>query len=154
MSNKLDLLDILDENLSINDLNELGATFHCGSHLATISWEAKMIGQNEKAKAMIECTFTLRETRSLEGVDAEKTPQKGGTKTSMLFQLDGNMSEGKLRAILDALSPSVGSDNAVAVIKGSEGMEVLLETGKRTGRVPDGGGDAPVYFDLKSIQVV
>lgn len=150
--NSIDLLDILDANLSIADLNELGATFYIGTHLCTIGWESKIIGQAEKAKPMLECTLTLRETRSLDGEDADKTPQKQGTRTSMLFQLDGNMSEGKLRAILEALATAVGSQNAVEVIKGSEGMEVLVETGKRHAKNKD--GQDVVYFDLKSIVAV
>lgn len=151
-ANNIDILDILDDNVDLNDLNELGAVLHIGTHRVTISWAAKLMGK-ENPEPVIELTMSLLETLELQGDDAEKEHQKQGMKCSTIFKRDGNMSEGKLRAVLEKLSPAAnGSTKAAEIIKATEGYECIVTTGKRAAK--NKAGEDVTYFDLKDIAPV
>lgn len=149
MTTTFDITDLLDDNLDISDLSELNARFHIGTHRAKIGWEVRKL----KDDLVIELKLDLLETISLEGEDSEKEHQKPGTKSSVIFKRDGGMQEGRLRQVLEALAPAAGTTKAAEIIRATEGFEVIVGTSKRVGKVPEGGGEAPVYFELKNIAV-
>lgn len=145
--NNIDLADILDESLDLGDLAELGAVPHIGTHRMTLNWSGKAI----KDKPYIEMELVLLETLELSGEDADKEHQKPGLKSNMLFEKNGGMSEGKLRAILDSLAPSVGTTKALEILKASNASEVIVQTSKRTSTKD---GNTVTYPDIKGIQMV
>ena len=148
-NNQLDLSDLLDEDLVIGDLAELNAIPHIGTHRMKLNWKAVVV----KDKPKFEMTMELLETLSLDGEDADKEFQKPGLKAKQLFEKDGGMSEGRFRAIIEALAPSVGTDKALAILRATDNAEVVVETSKRTGVAKD-GGKPPVYLEIKGIQLV
>lgn len=143
----LDFADLLDDDLDIADLAELNTTLHAGTHRVSINWSVKPI----KDVPYFELTMTLLETRELAGDDAGKEFQKPGLKCNVLFNKDGGMGEGKLRAVLESLSEAAGTTKAKAIMEATQGFECVVATGKRKA-VKD--GEEKIYFDLKTIMPV
>ena len=129
----LDSLDsLLDKNLDdIADLPEW-KQFPAGAHKCIVNWETKDSKWNDKEHGEMEgkvviCKLTAKET--LELTDPKNdTPLAEGTQTTVQYNPFYENSLGALKAVLKHMEPVVGSNNLKALIKGTEGFEVIAFT--------------------------
>ena len=97
---------------------------------------------------------TARRVFEERGVRPERAEARLGDRRARGLAALEATSRGAGRAVLESLAPTVGSTKAAEIVRGSEGYEVIVTTGKRAGKKPDGGGEAPIYADLKAIAAV
>lgn len=116
------LNDLLDANLDdLADLPEFGV-FPAGVHKVVISWEQKVVNNHPS----IELKMKAIETEELS--NPEDTPLTAGAEGSVLFMLDNEFGQGKLKQIIKPLAAVTGQSALRGIIEGSNGMEVSVVT--------------------------
>lgn len=106
---------------SIDDLCDLPefVTFPAGVHTVTIDWEKKEVNKHPA----LEIKMRLMETVELAQPETD-TPPSPGAETSVLYMLDNEFSQGKLKAIMKSLASQLGTGTISETIEASRGMEV------------------------------
>lgn len=117
-----DLNSLLDMNL--DDLADLPAfeIYPAGAHKVRIGWETKSINSHpslELKMAYLECI----ELSS----PGDKVPDIG-TECSVLFMLDNEFGQGKLKAAVSKLRDFFGTSNLFQIVEQSQGLEVTVVT--------------------------
>ena len=116
------LNDLLDANLDdLADLPEFGV-FPAGVHKVVISWEQKTVNNHPS----IELKMKAIETEELS--NPEDTPLTAGAEGSVLFMLDNEFGQGKLKQIIKPLAGATGQGQLRGIIEASNGMEVSVVT--------------------------
>lgn len=116
------LNDLLDANLDdLADLPEFGV-FPAGVHKVVISWEQKTVNNHPS----IELKMKAIETEELS--NPEDTPLTAGDEGSVLFMLDNEFGQGKLKQIIKPLAGATGQGQLRGIIEASNGMEVSVVT--------------------------
>lgn len=134
---------LLDMNLDdLADLPEF-KVFPAGAHRCTLAWESKSVND----KPSLECKLRLVET--VEFADPSETPMEAGTESSMLFQLQNEFSQGKLKEVIKPLAEHFGVGKLSEVIEASKGVEVLAITKQRMNK-----DKTQTYLDIVKLQVL
>lgn len=116
------LNDLLDANLDdLADLPEF-SVFPAGVHKVVISWEQKTVNNHPS----IELKMKAIETEELS--NPEDTPLTAGAEGSVLFMLDNEFGQGKLKQIIKPLAGATGQGQLRGIIEASNGMEVSVVT--------------------------
>jgi hypothetical protein len=118
--------DVLDSILdsSLDDLSDLPefAVFPAGVHKVTLKFESKMVNDHPA----VEMGMTLVDT--LEMSNSDEQPLAAGAESSVLFMLDNEFGQGKLKLIAKPLAEHFGVGNIKAVMEAANGMEVVVTT--------------------------
>lgn len=106
---------------SIDDLCDLPefSIYPAGMHTVAISWEKKEVNKHPA----LELKMRLIETVELAQPEAD-TPPNPGAESSVLYMLDNEFSQGKLKAIMKSLAAELGTGTISETIEASRGMEV------------------------------
>lgn len=116
------LSSLLDANLDdLADLPEFGV-FPAGAHKVCIKWEEKIVNNHP----CIELQMTAIETEELS--NPEDTPLAPGAEGSVLFMLDNEFGQGKLKQVAAPLAAATGESSLRGIINASSGMEVSVVT--------------------------
>jgi hypothetical protein len=116
------LNSLLDASLDdLADLPEFG-TYPAGSHKVTIKWEQKEVNKHP----CVELQMTAIETEELS--NPADTPLNPGTEGSVLFMLDNEFGQGKLKQIIKPLAAATGQTSLRGIMEHSNGMEVSVIT--------------------------
>lgn len=139
----LDLDSILDS--SIDDLADLPefAVFPAGVHRVTISWEQKEVNNHPS----IELKMRMVETVELANPESD-TPPAAGSECSVLFMMDNEFGQGKLKQVVKPIAAAVGASNIKAAIENSKGMEIQVVT-----RVRQNKDKTQSYADITKVIV-
>lgn len=123
MSENTNMDDLLDS--SIDDLADMPefAVYPAGVHKVIIDFEKKEVNKHR----CVELKMKLIETLELANPD-EEVPQAAGTEATVLFMLDNELGQGKLKDILRVLAPIVGTTKISDVLIAAKGMEVIVVT--------------------------
>jgi len=124
MSDPTQNLDSLLEG-SIDDLADLPefAVFPNGVHRVRIKWESKEVNKHPA----LELKMTAIETVELANAGEDK-PLVAGTESSVLYMLDNEFGQGKMKEIMKTLSASTGTKSIKETMEASNGMEVQVVT--------------------------
>jgi hypothetical protein len=116
------LNSLLDASLDdLADLPEFG-TYPAGSHKVTIKWEQKEVNKHP----CVELQMVAIETEELS--NPADTPLNPGAEGSVLFMLDNEFGQGKLKQIIKPLAAATGQASLRGIIENSNGMEVSVIT--------------------------
>ena len=116
------LNDLLDANLDdLADLPEFGV-FPAGVHKVVIKFESKEVNKHP----CLELQMTAIETEELS--NPEDTPLTQGAGGSVLFMLDNEFGQGKLKSIIKPLAAATGQSSLRAIVEAANGMEVSVVT--------------------------
>jgi len=126
MSDTTNIDDLLDA--SIDDLADLPefSVFHPGVHKVIVTFEKKKINEHPS----IEMKMKLVETLELAN-PVEDQPQAAGTESSMLFTLDNEFGQGKLKEVMKPLAAMTGVSKISEVMAAMAGAEITVVTKKR-----------------------
>ncbi len=117
-----DINNLLDSSLDdLADLPEFG-TYPAGAHKVIIDWEQKEVNKHPS----LELKFKLVETLELSNPNDE--PLTPGAEGSVLFMLDNEFGQGKLKNFLKPLGQSLGVSKLSEIVEQSAGMEVTIVT--------------------------
>ena len=118
-----DNLDSLLEG-SIDDLADLPefAVFPNGVHRVRIKWESKEVNKHPA----LELKMTLIET--VEMANAADPVLAAGAESSVLYMLDNEFGQGKMKEIMKTLSAATGTAKSKETMEASNGMEVQVVT--------------------------
>lgn len=116
-------LDSLLEG-SIDDLADLPefAVFPAGVHKVVIKWESKEVNKHPA----LELKMKLVET--VEMSDATATVLAPGAESSVLYMLDNEYGQGKMKDVMKALSAATGTAKIKDTMEASNGMEIQVVT--------------------------
>lgn len=122
MSEQQSLDSLLDS--SIDDLADLPefAVFPNGVHRVRIDWESKEVNKHP----CLELKMTLLET--IEQANAADTPLAPGAESSVLYMLDNEFGQGKMKEVMKVLAAACGTTQIKQTIEASKGMEVQVVT--------------------------
>jgi len=113
---------LLDSNIDdLADLPEF-AVFPNGVHRVTINWESKEVNKHP----CLELKMTALETVEL--ANAADTPLAAGTESSVLFMLDNEFGQGKMKEVMKVLAEACGTKSIKETMEVSKGMEVQVVT--------------------------
>lgn len=149
MSSVLDSL--LDTTL--DDLADLPtfAVFADGAHQVKINFEAKEVNKNPCIEMKLKLTATLEQS------DMTETPSAPDTETNMLFQLNNEFGQGKLKLISEGIKTSVWPGEAVSLrrlVEEVKDLECVIVTKKRKGKKKDDGSEPSVFMDILKLEVM
>ena len=115
-------LDSLLEG-SIDDLADLPefAVFPNGVHKVVIKWESKEVNKHP----CLELGMTAVETVELANA-TDDTPLVAGATSSVLFMLDNEFGQGKMKTVMAALAAACGTKSIKETMEASNGMEVQV----------------------------
>lgn len=115
-----DIDSLLDS--SIDDLADLPefAVFPNGVHRVTINFESKKVNEHPS----VELKMKLLET--VEMADATATPLEPGAESSVLYMLDNEFGQGKLKAVISSLRDTFGGATLKEVMENANGAEVTV----------------------------
>jgi len=117
------LNSILDANLDdLADLPEFG-TYPAGTHKVVIQFEEKTVNDHPCLELQMKAVET--EELANPGVDQPLAP---GAEGSVLFMLDNEFGQGKLKQVIKPLAAALGVSSLRAVVEGAKGMEVSVVT--------------------------
>jgi len=117
------LNSLLDANLDdLADLPEFG-TYPAGEHKVTIKFEEKTVNNHP----CIELQMVAIETEELANPN-EDAPLTPGAQGSVLYMLDNEFGQGKLKQVIKPLAVSMGVSSLRQVVEGAAGMEVTVVT--------------------------
>lgn len=141
----INLDDLLDKTLDdLADLPEF-KPFTPGAHRVRINFEKKIVNNHPS----VEMSMELLETLELADPSTEEGASKPGDKTSVLFMLDNEMGQGKLKEVLKPISAALGLGKISEVIEAAKDLEVVVSTKVRVNKdKPDAK-----YTDIVSLQV-
>jgi hypothetical protein len=136
--------DLLDGTLDdIDDLPEF-KPFPAGSHMVKASLEIKEVN----GKQCVELSMTAMETLELSNPATDEL-LKEGDQTSVLFMLDNEFGQGKMKKILAPLGEVLGTRATREIIEQTTDMEVAVLTKIRKNKNdPD-----QVYTDVVELSV-
>lgn len=109
---------------SIDDLADLPefAVFPNGVHKVRIKWEKKEVNKHPA----LELKMALIETVEL--ANAADTPLAVGAESNILYMLDNEFGQGKMKEIMKVLSAATGTAKISETMEASNGMEVQVVT--------------------------
>jgi len=112
--------DLLDS--SIDDLADLPSfgVYPNGVHRVTIKWESKEVNKHP----CLELGMTAIETVELS--NAADAPLAAGDESSVLFMLDNEFGQGKMKTVMAALAAACGTKSIKETMEASNGMEVQV----------------------------
>lgn len=115
-------LDSLLEG-SIDDLADLPefAVFPNGVHKVVIKWESKEVNKHP----CLELGMTAVETVELANA-TDDVPLVAGATSSVLFMLDNEFGQGKMKTVMAALAAACGTKSIKETMEASNGMEVQV----------------------------
>lgn len=107
---------------SIDDLADLPEfqVFPNGVHRVIIKWESKEVNKHP----CLELGMTAIETVEL--ANAADTPLTAGTESSVLFMLDNEFGQGKMKTVMGTLAAACGTKSIKETMEASNGMEVSV----------------------------
>jgi hypothetical protein len=115
-----DMNALLDANLDdLADLPEFGV-FPNGTHRVTVSFESKEVNKHP----CIELNMVAIETVEL--ANPSDTPLTAGTNGSVLYMLDNEFGQGKLKEVIKPFAAHLGVSSIRDVMEQSKGMEVTV----------------------------
>lgn len=108
----------------IDDLADLPefAVFPNGVHKVSIKWESKEVNKHP----CLELKMTAIETVELS--NAADTPLAAGTESSVLYMLDNEFGQGKMKEVMKVLSGACGTKSIKETMEASNGMEIQVVT--------------------------
>lgn len=117
------LNDLLDANLDdLADLPEFGV-YPAGVHKVVIQWESKKVAEHPS----VELKMKAIETEELSNPEADQ-PLAAGAEGNVLFMLDNEFGQGKLKLIIKPLAAATGLSSLREIMEASNGMEVSVVT--------------------------
>lgn len=121
-----DMDDLLD--MSIGDLADLPEfkSYPAGAHRVVFDWEKKKVNDQRA----IEFKLTALETLELSDPVAD-VPLEAGTETTVLFQLDNEIAQGKFKPLVTILANHHGVSTTGEALLASKGMEITVVTSVR-----------------------
>jgi hypothetical protein len=135
------LNNLLDANLDdLADLPEFG-TYPAGTHKVVIKFEEKTVNDHP----CIELQMKAIETEELANPGVDQ-PLAVGAEGSVLFMLDNEFGQGKLKQVIKPLASVLGVSSLRAVIEGANGMEVSVVT-----RVRQNKDKTQSYTDISKV---
>lgn len=135
--------DLLDANLDdLADLPEF-KTFPNGAHKVTIKWEQKKVNDHQA----LELKMTAVETLELSD-PGKDTPLEAGTESSVLYMLDNEFGQGKLKEVAKVLGAATGHSKLKDIVENSNGMEVVVVT-----KVRQNKDKTQSYTDISKMEV-
>jgi len=151
----VDIDSFLDQ--SLDDIADLPSfsPLPIGAHRVTVNFEAKKIGEHPA----VECKIVLLQT--MEMADPTEKIAEPGSTANVAYMIYNEFGVGNLKKVITPIAIHLGLDPAQkgvvrAVIEGAKDLECLIVSGQRKGKVAAGedARTAPVYMDIKSLQVV
>lgn len=120
-TNQATLDSLLDSN--IDDLADLPEfqVYPNGVHTVLINFESKTVNNHP----CLELKMKAVETVELANPAADQ-PLTAGTESSVLFMLDNEFGQGKMKAIVKVLAAHLGTSSIKETIEAAAGMEVQV----------------------------
>lgn len=117
-------LDSLLEG-SIDDLADMPefAVYPNGVHKVIINWESKTVNKHPSLELKMKAVETVELANP-----AESAPLAAGTESSVLFMLDNEFGQGKMKAIMVVLAAHFGTKSIKQTMEASQGAEVQVVT--------------------------
>lgn len=144
MSDTSTLDSLLDATLDdLADLPEF-KTFPNGAHKVVIEFEKKEVNKHPS----IELKMTAVETLELAD-PAKDEPLAAGTTGNVLYMLDNEFGQGKLKEIIKPLAAHLGVSKISEVIEQAKGMEVVVVT-----KVRQNKDKTQSYTDVSKLEVL
>jgi len=144
MSDNVDINALLDSSLDdLADLPEF-KPFPAGAHKVLVTFETKTVA----AHPCVEMTMKAVETLELAN-PAEDQPLVAGAETNVLFMLDNEIGQGKLKEALKPLAEATGMNKTSDILNAANGMEVTVVTKVRT----NSKDTTQKYTDIVSLSV-
>lgn len=124
-SSNVNIDSLLDS--TIDDLADLPefAIFPNGVHKVVVKWESKEVNKHP----CIELKMIAVETMEL--ANAADIPLVAGTESSVLFMLDNEFGQGKIKALMQTFAGACGTKSIRETMEASNGMEVQVVTKMR-----------------------
>lgn len=121
MNDTTALDSLLDSNIDdLADLPEF-AVFPNGVHRVIINWESKEVNKHP----CLELGMKLVETVELANPAADQ-PLAAGAESSVLFMLDNEFGQGKMKSLMKTLASACGTSSIKETMEASKGMEVTV----------------------------
>lgn len=122
MANEANLDSLLEG--SIDDLADLPefAVFPNGVHKVRIKWESKEVNKHPA----LELKMVMVET--VEMANAADPVMAAGAESSVLYMLDNEFGQGKMKEVMKTLSAATGTKSIKETMEASNGMEVQVVT--------------------------
>jgi hypothetical protein len=133
---------------SLDDLADLPEfkPYPAGAHEVTISFAKKVVAKHPS----VELNMKAIQTMELAEPAAEgNEPLQAGAETSVLFMLDNEIGQGKLKEVLKPLRDATGISDTNALLEAANGMTVVVVTKKRENQKEKG----VFYTDIVSLSV-
>lgn len=112
---------LLDASLDdLADMPEFG-TYPAGTHKVIIQWEKKEVNKHPSLELGMKAVETVELSNP-----TEDQPLAAGAEGSVLFMLDNEFSQGKLKVVLKQLAALFGGGNIREITEASNGMEVTI----------------------------
>lgn len=140
MSNMQSLLDSSLDDLA--DLPEF-AVLPNGVHRVALQFAEKEVNGHPS----VEMKMTVRETIELANPAADQ-PCAPGTESSVLFMLDNEFGQGKLKEVLKPLAAATGVGQIGQLLQAANGMEVTV-----TAKVRQNKDKTQSYTDVTKLEV-
>lgn len=121
MNDTVNIDSLLDASLDdLADMPEFG-TYPAGTHKVIINWEKKEVNKHPSLELKMKAVETVELSNP-----TEDTPLAAGAEGSVLFMLDNEFSQGKLKVLLKQLTALFGGANIREITEASNGMEVTI----------------------------
>jgi hypothetical protein len=118
---EINMDSLLDASLDdLADMPEFG-TYPAGTHKVIIQWEKKEVNKHPSLELGMKAVETVELSNP-----TEDTPLAAGAEGSVLFMLDNEFSQGKLKVVLKQLAGLFGGGNIREITEASNGMEVTI----------------------------
>ena len=117
-----DLDSLLDSEIDdLADLPEF-AVFPAGVHRVIINWESKVVNKNPCLE------LKMKALETVELAETTDTPLVAGTESSVLFQLNNEFGQGKMKELMATLASHCGTTKIKETMEACAGMEVQVVT--------------------------
>ena len=114
---------LLDASLDdLADLPEFG-TYPAGTHKVILQFEKKEINKHPAIELKMKAVETVELSNP-----TEDAPLSAGAEGNVLFMLDNEFSQGKLKNLLAALAAQFGGSSIREVMEAANGMEITVVT--------------------------
>lgn len=120
--NQANIDSLLDA--SIDDLDDLPefAVYPAGVHRVVVKFSTKAINENPA----VEMAMSAVETVEL--VNSDETPLAAGAESSVLFMLNNEFGQGKLKQIMKPLAAQFGTTSIKETMEAANEAEVIVTT--------------------------
>lgn len=123
MNDTTNIDSLLDGTLDdLADMPEFG-TYPAGTHRCIIQWEKKEVNKHPSLELKMKAVETVELSNP-----TEDAPLAAGAEGNVLFMLDNEISQGKLKIVLKCLAGMFGGASIKEVTETSNGMEVTVVT--------------------------